>query len=263
MSIEAEKAHELSDRLPGSTGVVLIEGGPHASNLTHPEQVNGPLWTSCARCRAMRRSAASARPGSMRRSRRSDRRATRGRNRADAGEGVLRLQRAAGNRAVRALLRATLFEGLDATTRARIQTATAPIVGDKIELERLRQEHHPASARTRLSVYGAAVPTDATFRKGLASIAADLLDQKYTSPNVGAAHTNFREDTTVKFAFDFSAQQKGANGVWQFTYVKGGTAGAHKLAHRLPRCVSVVRSTQRRERRVSDARLVDVRVRID
>jgi pimeloyl-ACP methyl ester carboxylesterase len=33
----------LSERLPGSTGVVLIEGGPHASNLTHPEQVNGPL----------------------------------------------------------------------------------------------------------------------------------------------------------------------------------------------------------------------------
>jgi len=43
MSIEAEKAQALSDLLPGSTGVVLIEGGPHASNLTHPEQVNGPL----------------------------------------------------------------------------------------------------------------------------------------------------------------------------------------------------------------------------
>jgi 3-oxoadipate enol-lactonase len=43
MSIEVEKAQELSERLPGSTGVVLIEGGPHASNLTHPEQVNGPL----------------------------------------------------------------------------------------------------------------------------------------------------------------------------------------------------------------------------
>jgi pimeloyl-ACP methyl ester carboxylesterase len=43
MSIEVEKAQELSGRLPGSTGVVLIEGGPHASNLTHPEQVNGPL----------------------------------------------------------------------------------------------------------------------------------------------------------------------------------------------------------------------------
>ena len=43
MSIEVAKAHELSERLPGSTGVVLIDGGPHASNLTHPEQVNGPL----------------------------------------------------------------------------------------------------------------------------------------------------------------------------------------------------------------------------
>ncbi|MFZ1992483.1 MAG: alpha/beta hydrolase [Solirubrobacteraceae bacterium] len=43
MSIEVGKAHALSERLPGSTGVVLIQGGPHASNLTHPEQVNEPL----------------------------------------------------------------------------------------------------------------------------------------------------------------------------------------------------------------------------
>ena len=43
MSIEVAKAQELSERLPGSTGVVLIEGGPHASNLTHPDEVNGPL----------------------------------------------------------------------------------------------------------------------------------------------------------------------------------------------------------------------------
>jgi pimeloyl-ACP methyl ester carboxylesterase len=43
MSIEVDKAHALSERLPGSTGIVLIEGGPHASNLTHPEQVNAPL----------------------------------------------------------------------------------------------------------------------------------------------------------------------------------------------------------------------------
>jgi pimeloyl-ACP methyl ester carboxylesterase len=43
MSIEVAKAQELSERLPGSTGVVLIEGGPHAWNLTHPDQVNGPL----------------------------------------------------------------------------------------------------------------------------------------------------------------------------------------------------------------------------
>ena len=43
MSIEVDKAQALSERLPGSTGIVLIEGGPHASNLTHPEQVNAPL----------------------------------------------------------------------------------------------------------------------------------------------------------------------------------------------------------------------------
>jgi pimeloyl-ACP methyl ester carboxylesterase len=43
MSIEVAKAQALSERLPGSTGVVLIEGGTHASNLTHPDQVNGPL----------------------------------------------------------------------------------------------------------------------------------------------------------------------------------------------------------------------------
>jgi pimeloyl-ACP methyl ester carboxylesterase len=43
MSIPASKAHELSERLPGSTGVVLVQGAAHASNLTHPEQVNGPL----------------------------------------------------------------------------------------------------------------------------------------------------------------------------------------------------------------------------
>ena len=48
--------------------------------------------------------------------------------------GILRLQRTVGNRAVRAVLRATLFAGLDATTRAGIQTATAPIVADKFDL---------------------------------------------------------------------------------------------------------------------------------
>jgi 3-oxoadipate enol-lactonase len=43
MSIEVAKAQALSERLPGCTGLVLIEGGTHASNLTHPDQVNGPL----------------------------------------------------------------------------------------------------------------------------------------------------------------------------------------------------------------------------
>ncbi len=42
-SIEIEKAEELCQNLPGCTGLVRVEGAPHASNLTHPEQVNGPL----------------------------------------------------------------------------------------------------------------------------------------------------------------------------------------------------------------------------
>jgi hypothetical protein len=140
---------------------------------------------------------------------------------------VLRLQRAAGNRAVRALMRATLFDGLDATARAQIQSATAPIVGDKIELDDFGKSTTQLPQNTTVA-FGAAVPTDATFRKGLQSTAADLLQEKFSSPDVGAAHTNFRENTTVKFAFDFS-KQNGANGVWQFTYVKVGTSGAHKL----------------------------------
>jgi 3-oxoadipate enol-lactonase len=43
MSIEIEKAEQLCAALPGCTGLVRIEGGPHASNLTHPDEVNGPL----------------------------------------------------------------------------------------------------------------------------------------------------------------------------------------------------------------------------
>jgi 3-oxoadipate enol-lactonase len=43
LSIEIEKAEQLCAALPGCTGLVRIEGAPHASNLTHPEQVNGPL----------------------------------------------------------------------------------------------------------------------------------------------------------------------------------------------------------------------------
>lgn len=42
-SIELEKGEQLCADLPGCTGLVRVEGGPHASNLTHPEQVNGPL----------------------------------------------------------------------------------------------------------------------------------------------------------------------------------------------------------------------------
>ena len=42
-SIEIERAQELCRGLPGCTGVVPIEGAPHASNLTHPQQLNPPL----------------------------------------------------------------------------------------------------------------------------------------------------------------------------------------------------------------------------
>jgi 3-oxoadipate enol-lactonase len=43
VSIEIDKAQALCRALSGCTGVVRVEGAPHASNLTHPEQVNGPL----------------------------------------------------------------------------------------------------------------------------------------------------------------------------------------------------------------------------
>jgi 3-oxoadipate enol-lactonase len=42
-SIEIERGEALCGALSGCTGLVRVEGGPHASNLTHPEQVNGPL----------------------------------------------------------------------------------------------------------------------------------------------------------------------------------------------------------------------------
>jgi len=42
-SIELERAEDLCRRLPDCKGLVRIEGAPHASNLTHPDEVNGPL----------------------------------------------------------------------------------------------------------------------------------------------------------------------------------------------------------------------------
>jgi 3-oxoadipate enol-lactonase len=42
-SIEIDKGEALCRALSGCTGMVRVEGGTHASNLTHPEQVNGPL----------------------------------------------------------------------------------------------------------------------------------------------------------------------------------------------------------------------------
>jgi len=42
-SIDISAAHALCRGLSGCAGVVAIEGAPHASNLTHPAEVNGPL----------------------------------------------------------------------------------------------------------------------------------------------------------------------------------------------------------------------------
>jgi 3-oxoadipate enol-lactonase len=42
-SIEIEKAEDLCRALRRCTGLVRIEGAPHASNLTHPDEVNAPL----------------------------------------------------------------------------------------------------------------------------------------------------------------------------------------------------------------------------
>jgi 3-oxoadipate enol-lactonase len=43
LSIEMERAEDLCAGLSGCVGVVRVDGAPHAANLTHPEEVNGPL----------------------------------------------------------------------------------------------------------------------------------------------------------------------------------------------------------------------------
>ncbi len=43
LSIPIELAEELCEGLPGCVGLVRVDGAPHASNLTHPDEVNGPL----------------------------------------------------------------------------------------------------------------------------------------------------------------------------------------------------------------------------
>ena len=42
-AVPVEKAEQLAAALPGADAVVLVEGAAHASNLTHPDQVNPPL----------------------------------------------------------------------------------------------------------------------------------------------------------------------------------------------------------------------------
>jgi pimeloyl-ACP methyl ester carboxylesterase len=43
VSIPLTKAELLSEGLAGSVGVVVVDGAPHASNLSHPEVVNKAL----------------------------------------------------------------------------------------------------------------------------------------------------------------------------------------------------------------------------
>ena len=43
ISIEMPLAEQLAAGLSGSDGVVKAEGGTHAANLTHPDEVNRPL----------------------------------------------------------------------------------------------------------------------------------------------------------------------------------------------------------------------------
>ena len=43
LSIEMALAEQLCAGLPGCSGVVRIEGAPHASNLTHPAEANAAL----------------------------------------------------------------------------------------------------------------------------------------------------------------------------------------------------------------------------
>jgi 3-oxoadipate enol-lactonase len=42
-SIEMERAESLCEGLADCRALVRVEGAPHAANLTHPDQVNGPL----------------------------------------------------------------------------------------------------------------------------------------------------------------------------------------------------------------------------
>jgi pimeloyl-ACP methyl ester carboxylesterase len=43
LSIEIGLGEQLCERLPACQRIVRIDGAPHASNMTHPDQVNGPL----------------------------------------------------------------------------------------------------------------------------------------------------------------------------------------------------------------------------
>lgn len=43
VAIPMEKAEQLRDALVGCEELVVVKGAPHAANMSHPDQVNGPL----------------------------------------------------------------------------------------------------------------------------------------------------------------------------------------------------------------------------
>lgn len=43
ISIDMALAEQLCEGLPGCQSLVRVQGGTHAANLTHPDQVNGPM----------------------------------------------------------------------------------------------------------------------------------------------------------------------------------------------------------------------------
>jgi pimeloyl-ACP methyl ester carboxylesterase len=45
VSISMDKAETLANGLAGCDGVVAVEGGTHAANLTHPTEVNQAIVT--------------------------------------------------------------------------------------------------------------------------------------------------------------------------------------------------------------------------
>jgi pimeloyl-ACP methyl ester carboxylesterase len=42
-AIPVHKAEVLRDRLGGRAELVLVEGAPHAANMTHPDEVNAAI----------------------------------------------------------------------------------------------------------------------------------------------------------------------------------------------------------------------------
>lgn len=47
-AIPVSKAHELHDQLGGRSELVLVDGAPHAANITHPREVNAAITGFCS-----------------------------------------------------------------------------------------------------------------------------------------------------------------------------------------------------------------------